>query len=96
MMLPGIISGLIAMGIAAVTKTVVTVVIFFAALSRRMNAVKWAAAGFLLDFRAVLFFVITLLRLKLKKCKLCGAYLALGIKPFGAFASDGFLFMFLL
>ncbi len=71
-MLPGIVAGLFAMAVAIVTKTVVAVVIFFVALSRRMSAVKWAIVGFMFDFWAFIFFLITLLRLNLKKCRSCG------------------------
>lgn len=71
-MLVGMVTGFMMWVGIIIEKIIIAIILFIAARYLKMSAFKWGIVGLLLDFWTVLFFVITVIRLKFKKCKSCG------------------------
>lgn len=71
-MLVGMATGLMAMFFIAVEKIIIAVALFVIAHRQGMNAVKWAVAGFLLDFWTILVYIIVRIKIANLKCASCG------------------------
>lgn len=74
-MLVGIATYFMAVGFIIVEKAVITAVLFALARKRGMNAVRWAIAGLLLDFWALLFYLWVRHKTKNRKCSNCSEHL---------------------
>lgn len=72
-MIIGMITGGIAWMMLIISSIINAVIMFFLARYLKMNSVKWAISGLILNFYCEVFFVIALIAMKTRKCKSCGA-----------------------
>lgn len=71
-MIIGMITGGIAWMMFIISSIINAVIMFFLARYLKMNSVKWAISGLILNFYCEVFFVIALIAMKTRKCKACG------------------------
>lgn len=72
-MLIGMITGGIAWMMFIISSIINAVIMFFLARYLKMNSVKWAVSGLILNFYCEVFFVIALIAMNTRKCKSCSA-----------------------
>lgn len=72
-MIVGMITGGIAWIIFIISSIINAVIMFFLARYLKMNSLKWAISGLILNFYCEVFFVAALIAMKTRKCKSCGA-----------------------
>ncbi len=71
-MIIGMITGAVMWIFIIISCIVNAVVMFFLARYLKMNSIKWAISGLILNFYCEVFFVAALIAMKTKKCKSCG------------------------
>lgn len=72
-MIIGMITGAVMWIFIVISCIVNAVVMFFLARYLKMNSIKWAISGLILNFYCEVFFVIALIAMKTRKCRSCGA-----------------------
>ena len=71
-MIIGMITGGIAWIMFIISSIINAVIMFFLARYLKMNSIKWAISGLILNFYCEVFFVIALIAMNTRKCKSCG------------------------
>lgn len=72
-MIIGMITGGIAWIMLIISSIINAVIMLFLARYLKMNSVKWAISGLILNIYSEIFFVAALIAMKTRKCKSCGA-----------------------